>query len=268
MGLLLSHRKAVIAFAVSTVLWLAAMGLLYRREIAPAEASGTLSTPLVQISSDLLFREEWLGIIYQGRQRGYLQNSLYPHQEKGFYGPALENTLWLDLPFPGFRNQIRSHALCLFSSSGDIHRIDFKLVSAHPALTLEGRSEGAQIKVSVAAGGRLRVFDLPLPRRALPLFSLTPLFALRPLREGDRFSLPVLDIAGSISSRRPEFSDVLFSVDERTAEGWRLSSSYEGIGLDLSLNPAGEVLRVSTSLGWELRKQSYDEVMRYLQGGG
>jgi hypothetical protein len=267
MGFLLSHRKAIIVFACSTVLWLATMGFLYRREIAPAEAAGTLSAPLVQISSDLLFREEWMGVFYRGRQQGYLQTSLYPHQEKGFYGPALENTLWLDLPLPGFRSQIRSHSLCLFSTAGDIRRIDLKLSSAKPSFTMEGRTVGDRLRVAIAFAGRARDFDLPLPRRALPIFSLTPLFALRPLKEGDRFSLPVLDIAKSLSSQRPELSEIRFSVDERTEEGWRISSSYEGIGLDLSLSPSGEVTGVTTPLGWELRQQSHDEVMRYLREG-
>lgn len=267
MSILASHRKAVIVFACSAVLWLGTMGFLYRREIAPAGAAGTLSTPLVQISSELLFREEWMGIFYRGRQQGYLQTSLYPHQEKGFYGPALENTLWLDLPLPGLRNQIRSHALSLFSPGGEIHRIDLKLSSNNPAFTLEGRTENGRLEIAIRIGGQTRDFSLPLPRRALPIFSLTPLFALRPLREGDRFSLPVLDVAKSLSSRQPEFSDLRFSVDERTDAGWRLSSVYEGIDLDLALSPAGEVLRVSTPLGWELRKQNHDEVMRYLRGG-
>ena len=259
--------KAPIVFAASAVLWIGAMGFLYRQEVAPAKAAGHLSPPLVQISSGLLFREEWMGIFYRGKQTGYLQNSLHPRKEEGFYGPALESTLLLDLPLPGVKNRIRSRALCLFSAGGEVHRLDFSLASARPEFALQGRTEGGRLQVSVAFDGRKRDFDLPLPRQALPPFSLTPLFALRPIEEGERFSLPVLDIPRTLPSFKAEFSELRFTVDEKTPGGSKLSSSYAGIGLDLWLGPDGDLLRVSTPLGWELRKQSHDEVMRYLQGG-
>lgn len=260
--------KASIVFSASAALWLGAMSFLYRHEVAPAKEAGPLSPALVQIGSGLLFREEWLGIFYRGKQTGYLQNSLHPRKEEGFYGPALESTLLLDLPLPGVKNQIRSRALCLFSPGGEIHRLDFSLAGARPAFTLQGRAEGGRLRASLAIDGRTRGFDLPLPRPALPPFSLTPLFALRPIEEGEHFSLPVLDFPRTLPSFEAEFSELRFTVDEKTPGGSKLSSSYAGIGLDLWLGPDGELLRVSTPLGWELRKQSHDEVMSYLRGGG
>ena len=152
MTIISSQRKAILIFAISAVLWLGTMALLYRREVAPAETAGPLSAPLIELNSSLLFREEWMGILYQGRQHGYLHTALYPHQEKGFYGPALENSLWLDLPLPGLRNQIRSYTLCLFSSAGEIHRLDLKISGSNPSFTMEGRTEGKTLKFAIRFG--------------------------------------------------------------------------------------------------------------------
>ena len=112
----LSTFRILVVFLV----WLGAMGLLFKREIYPSLVPGENRIGRLEELSPALVRDQWMGIYYRDRQVGYSHTALFPHKEDGFYGSALENTLWLDLPLPGRSSRVRLHSRVLIDTSGTI----------------------------------------------------------------------------------------------------------------------------------------------------
>ena len=259
------EKIKIVRFLIIALLWLGVMGVFWEKEIFPSRARPGSSFPGMEDGFPSLFRDDWLGIFFNGSQVGYGHTVLYPHREKGFYGSALDNTIWLEIPLWGKKNRVQGNTFCLFSSRGEIKRLNFHLEATRPAVKIYGRTEDTTLAVNIQIRGVEKELTLPLPRQALPLYSLTPLLALRPLKKGETFILPVIDLLESFTSRKLEPGRIRFEVADRTEEGYRLLAFYGGMTLDLWLDNAGRVLKISTPLGWDFVKQDHDEVIAFIK---
>ena len=262
-----NHRKVsrFLRPAVICFLWLVVMVVFFHKEIIPSLAGSSSSIPLLQAGLPDLVGDEWMVIFFNGRQTGYTHTVLYPYREEGFYGSALDSTIWLEVSFQGRTNQVHIHSFCLIAPGGEIERLNVSVKSAAPPFNLKARLEDNHLKVIASYGGKEKELTFPLPNPSLPLYALTPFFSLRPLREGESFSIPTLDPLASLSAGRPESGNIRFEVTEKTEDGYRLLAFYGGMTVDIRLDTTGKVLKIATPLGWMLVKQSSDEVMAYLE---
>ncbi len=260
--------RRVLRPALVFLLWLAVMAVFFQKEIIPSLAGNASSIPLLQAGLPELVGDEWMGIFYNGPQVGYIHTVLYPYREEGFYGSALDNTVWLNLSFQGRKNQIQFHSYCLIAPGGEIERLNVSVKSAVPPFNLKARLEDNHLKVIASYGGKEKELTFPLPNPSLPLYALTPFFSLRPLREGESFSIPTLDPLASLSAGRPESGIIRFDVVKKAEDGYRLVAFYGGMTVDIFLDTAGKVREIITPFGWVLKKQKEMEVIAYLEGSG
>ncbi len=247
------------------LLWLGVMGLFFSKEIIPSLSGPASSMPLLRVGLTELAGDEWMGIFFQGKQLGYSHTVLYPHREEGFYGSALDSTIWLKLSFLEKINQINIQSFCLIDPDGEIIKLRISARSASPPLTLKARLANSQLEISINIGEEERELTFPLPHPSLPLYALTPFLALRELHKGKSFSLPALDPLASLSAERPESATIRFEVAEESAEGYHLLAFYNGLTADIYLNQAGNVLSVTTPFGWALKKQDAEMVTSFLE---
>ena len=262
------RKIKIVRFLIITLLWLGVMGIFWEKEILPSRNRPESYFPGMEEDFPALFREDWLGIFFNGDQVGYGHTVLYPHNEEGSYGSALDNTILLEITFRGMKSRIHGNTFCFLSSQGRIKRLNFRLDASSPAVNISGRTEESTLVIKIKIGGKERELKLPLPREALPLYSLTPLLALRPLEEGETFTLPVIDIMRSITRGEPEAGKVRFEVADRTGEGYRLLGFFGGMTFDLWLDSSGRVLKISTPLGWDFVKQEHEEVLAFIKSLG
>jgi hypothetical protein len=248
------------------LLWLGVMGLFFSKEIIPSLTGPASSIPLLPAGLPELVGDEWMGIFFQGEQVGYSHTVLYPHREDGFYGSALDSTIWLEFSFQNRVNRITVHSFFLITPEGDIARMNISARSAVPPFTLKAQIEDKELKVRFRIGGVDKELSFPLPHPSLPLYALTPFLAQRDLNQGESFSLPALDPLASLSAERPEAAVIRFEVAEASAEGYHLLAFYNGLTADIDLDASGNVLAVSTPFGWGMKKQDAEEVMAFLEG--
>jgi hypothetical protein len=263
-----THRKIRIFLRPSLVflLWLGIMGVFFQKEILPSLSGASSSIPLLRAGLPELVGDEWMGIFFQREQVGYSHTVLYPHREEGFYGSALDSTIWLELSFQGRRNRISVHSFCLIAPGGEITKLRISLRSTAPALTLKAWLEDKEFKVRFQIGQEEKELSFPLPRPSLPIYALTPFLALRELKKGESFSLPTLDPLASLGAEEPQSGTMRFEVAGESAEGYHLLAFYGMMTADIYLDAAGNVLEVITPFGWALKKQKQEEVMVYLEG--
>ncbi|MEA1928196.1 MAG: hypothetical protein U9N73_08300 [Candidatus Auribacterota bacterium] len=253
--------------AVILLLWLGVMGFFFQKEILPSFSGASSSIPLLRAGLPELVGDEWMGIFFQGEQVGYSHTILYPHREEGFYGSALDSTVWLEFSFLERMNRINLHSFCLIAPGGEIAELKISLRSATPPLTVKSHLANGQLEVLIKTGETEKKLSFPLPHPSLPIYALTPFLALRDLKQGESFSLPALDPLASLSAKRPESGTIRFEVAGESSEGYHLLAFYGGMTGDIYLDPTGNVLEITTPFGWVLKRQDAEEVMLYLEGG-
>ncbi len=263
-----SPKKYALRASLILLLWLGIMGIFFLKEILPSLAGTSSSISLLRAGLPELVGDEWMGIFYQGEQVGYSHTVLYPHREEGFYGSALDSTIWLGLSFQGRRNRIAVHSFCLIAPGGEITKLRISLRSAAPALTLKAWLEDKELKVRFQIGDEEKELSFPLPRPSLPIYALTPFIALRDLKKGESFSLPTLDPLASLGAEEPQSSIIRFEVAGASAEGYHLLAFYGVMTLDIYLDAAGNVIEVSTPFGLMVKRKKQKEVMASIEGGG
>jgi len=263
-----THRKIRRFLRPSLIflLWLGIMGIFFQKEILPSLSGTSSSIPLLRAGLPELVGDEWMGIFFQEEQIGYSHTVLYPHREEGFYGSALDSTIWLELPFQGRVNRIMVHSFCLIAPGGEIADLRITVRSAIPHFSLKAWLEDKELKVRFQIGDEEKELSFPLPRASLPVYALTPFLALRDLKKGESFSLPTLDPLASLNSEQPESGTIRFEVAGESAEGYHLLAFYGVMTADIYLDAVGNVLEVITPFGWALKKQKQEEVMVYLEG--
>ncbi len=256
-------KKARIIFIF--LLWLGVMGVFFSKEIIPSLTVPAYSIPLLPAGLPELVGDEWMGIFFNNDQVGYSHTVLYPHQEENFYGSALDSTIWLELSIGGRANRVQVRSFCLIAPGGEIIRLTASARSDAPPFTLKARLNDGRLEVRVTAGEKERELSFPLPRPSLPLYALTPFLSLRPLKQGESFTIPALDPLASLSAGRPKSGPVRFEVAAKTADGYDLLAYYGGMTGEIRLNAAGNVLEVKTPFGWALRRQTAAEVTGFLE---
>lgn len=263
----INHRKVRRFFrpAVILLIWLAVMGVFFQKEILPSLSGPSSSIPLLRAGLPELVGDEWMGIFFQGKQVGYSHTVLYPHREEGFYGSALDSTLWLKISFQGRVNRITVHSFFLIAPGGEIMSLKISARSAVPAFTLKAQIEDKELKVRFRIGEVDKEISFPLPHPSLPIYALTPFLALRDLKQGESFSLPALDPLASLSAERPESGTIRFEVAGESGEGYHLLAFYGGMTGDIYLDKAGNVLEITTPFGWAVKKQNADMVVEFLE---
>ncbi len=263
----ISYRKirGFIRPGLVLILWLVVMGVFFRKEILPSFA-GSSSLPLLRAGLPELVGDEWLGIFFRDEQVGYSHTVLYPYREEGFYGSALDNTIWLKFPFQGIINQFNLHSFCLIAPGGDIFRLTISVGATAPPLNLKARLVNSNLEVRIKTGTTEKELSFPLPHPSLPIYALTPFLSLRNLKKGESFSLPALDPLASMNAERPEGGTVRFEVAGESADGYHLLAFYGGLTGDIYLDKAGDIVEVTTPFGWGLKKQNAEVVMAYLEG--
>ncbi|MFH1039077.1 MAG: hypothetical protein V1789_10475 [PVC group bacterium] len=261
-----SHKtRKFLRPALVSLLWLGVMGIFFTKEILPSLTGPASSIPLLQAGLPELVGDEWMGIFYGREQVGYAHTVLYPYREEGFYGSALDSTVWLELPLLGRSNRVRVSTFCLIAPGGEIARLTVSASSAAPALSLQARLKDSDLVVLITAGGETRELSFPLPRPSLPAYVLTPFLALRPLGKGETFTVSTLDPLASLTAGRPEEGTVRFEVVDQTPDGFRLLAYYGGMTGELRLDPAGNVREITTPFGWTMKRQTAAEVTGFLE---
>lgn len=265
-----NHLKArrFIRPAVILLIWLVVMGVFFQKEILTSLAGPSTSIPLLRAGLPELVGDEWMGIFFQGEQVGYSHTVLSPFREEGFYGSALDSSVWLKISFQERMNRISIQSFCLIARGGEIMSLKISARSAVPHLTLKARTEDKQLKVRFRIGEVEKELSFPLPRPSLPIYALTPFLARRDLKKGESFSLPALDPWASLSAEQPAEGIVRFEVAGESGEGYHLLAFYGGMTGDIYMDAAGNVLEITTPFGWALKKQDADEVMAYLEESG
>ena len=245
------------------VFWLATFAWLLRFEAYPDLFGETPAGYRQLLSRDVLLRDSWLRIAFQGRSVGFSHSTLELDEEDPAGRHLLRNRMHLRLPLPGGERKIYVDSLVKLNDQYDLQGFTFALAADEYRARVEGQRVSEQtfdLTVRLGDNEQRRTVDIP---RDVVLYSPMTETAVRRLRPGQSLTLRTLDpiSLSSVPLKIRALRREPFSVGEREYDATVLETEYMGNTLLSWVDASGDLLRQETPFGWTLEKAAMEEAL-------
>ena len=255
-GTRLKNRKILICAAIS-IFWLVMNAQLVRRELLlprlPAGRVGIAAT----LSSDTPYKEQWMGIYYEGEKVGYSNTTITRTGGTQPSGYIVLNKTFMVVTL--LENRLKVHFEGLLQTDADFRMRNFNstLRSAGHEIRIDGKLEGDTLTLAVLSGSRVFRKKSKVSENLNLSNSLTPLLYLPSLEPGVTYSLDILDPL-SFSTKKAKITVTgiePFEYKGKEIDAYVVETEYEGLSFTAWVTEGGDVLKESTPLGWTLIKE-------------
>lgn len=240
---------------VIVLVWLGMMGRLVQKHYWGSSVTSLLAgTPATVNQYD-----EWMGIYYKGDKVGYA------HRAFGSDGEdcTLREQTFLDIQAQGFPITVSIKTRAVTKPDLSLKAFVFDLQSGLVETRVTGRVDGRSLKLDLVTAGVRSSRTMSLD--AVPTLpgSLSALLRKKPLKPGQRFSLPVID--PSTLSQKDMVVEVkgedFVEMEGEAIPSYRLTTGYAGINVDLWVDDDGRILKQNTPLGWEMVRETREDAL-------
>ncbi len=243
------------------VLWLTSVGMVvvYER----GGLWGGARNPLETLGATLESKEQWSGLYYQGQQIGFAHTMLHPQEGDGIPGVTIIDRGRIAFNLLGTPQELEIGARVFIDADWRLQAFSASLQSANYQLTWTGHREGEDLVVSVKTPGGMVSRRLRDPTGRAFVNGLSSWATFHRLRVGQSGRTWILNPL----ALRPEA--VYFHVKGlEVVEGTPalvVESDVAGVTVTSWVTPEGEVVKETSPLGWELRRDTREAALRYLQ---
>lgn len=249
------------------VFWIVMLGLFLHLEVLPGLFGYKQLSYLELIPKDLLFRDNWLGVYFQGIKVGYMHNYLSIPRQGPISQFWIKNTALLELPILGRTEEVRFNAQALIDGAYTLKNFRLDLSSSCYSTQLEGElnAEGA-LDLCIESSGKKRNIRLNLPPEAVVYSPFTPL-PIGKLTSRRKFTIKVFDPI-TLGVERVFIEPVgteRIIISQSEVEALKLKIRYRGIESLAWVTREGELLKEETSLGWVIVKERPQEIFTFLK---
>jgi len=237
------------------LIWLGMMGRLVQKHTWGTGVSSLLAgTPLA-----VKVYDEWMGIYYKDSKVGYAHRAFgadvddYTFREQSF----------LEVRAQGFPMTVSIKTRGIIGPDLGLKSFVFDLQSGLVETRVTGRVEGTSLKLDLMTAGIDSSQTMTLDKVPTLPGSLSALLRKKPLKAGEKFSLPVMD--PSTLSVRDMVVEVkgedFVEIDGEAIPSFRLTTGYAGINVDLWVDAGGRILKQNTPLGWEMIRETREDAL-------
>jgi hypothetical protein len=256
-------RRALLVDALLLAAWLGAIGLALRHE--QGHLWGGAINPLTLMRAPEDASEQWFGLYYKDRQIGYAQTQLFPEELDGVPGIAVVDRGRLAFNLLGAPQQLDVSSRVFIDANWRLQRFDAQLRSPTYQLTWTGRREGDHLVMTSTTPDGRYVTRLRDPGGTAFVIGLSPWAAFHHLSPGQWGTMWMLNPLALTPEK------IYFHVRrEEEVDGVKalvIETDFRGMKATSWVTRDGQVLRETSPLGWELRRQTR-EVARALPAEG
>jgi hypothetical protein len=235
-------------------------GQLARRELflqrLPSGSIGIAAS----LSPETAYKEQWMGIYYQGEKVGYSSTTINRLSGKESPGYIILNRIFmmvnlLDNPvkvyFEGVLRTDKEFRMRNFSS---------RLRSAGHEIKLDGALDGDTLTLSVVTGNKVFRKRTTVGEDVNLSNSLTPMLFMPALKLGVTYSVDILDpLTLATSTAKITIKDMEpLEYGGKPIDTYVVEAQYQGITYTSWVTEGGEVLKEETPLGWTLVREDRD----------
>jgi hypothetical protein len=205
-------------------------------------------------------QEQWFGLYYQGQRIGSSHLSLLPDDEDGVPGVTVLDRGTMSFSLLGQPQTVSLQARAFIDADWRLRSFAASIQTPQTRLEWSGRRRGESLLVTVATPSSTTTLTIRDPKDQALVSGLSSWAAFRRLKVGQSGSALVLNPL----ALRPE--PVYFTVVRaELLEGRRVlvvETDVAGLTTTSWVTPEGEVLRETSPLGFELRREAREELVR------
>ena len=240
--------------------WLATVGMVILHE--RGQLWGGMGNPTSTLIATIDAKEQWFGIYYQGQKIGFSQTVVVPDEHEGVPGVGVIDNGRLVFNLLGQPQQLEVRARAFIDADWRLQVFTASIQSPTQALRWVGRRHGEELMVTVTTPTSTVTKRLRDPTGSAFVNGLSSWAAFHRLRLGQSGKAWVLNPL----ALTPE--PVYFTVRKREivdgADALVVETDVSGLTTTSWVTPDGEVLRETSPLGWELRRESREQAMTHL----
>ncbi len=257
MPIIRSKKRKILLIAAITAFWLVMNAELFRREILlPSLPSGSTSIA-ASFTSEVSFKEQWMGIYYEGEKVGYSSttvNRVHGTQEPGY---IILNRTFMVVTMLGNPLKVHFEGLLRTDTEFKMRTFSSSLKSAGHEIQLDGQLEGDTLSLSVLSGNRVFRKTTKVGEGLNISNSLTPLLFLPDLEPGVTYSVDILDpLSLATNSAKVTVTGMeTIEFGGKEVETYVVETEYQGLIFSTWVTEGGEVLKEATPLGWTLLRE-------------
>ncbi|MFH1202503.1 MAG: transglutaminase-like domain-containing protein [Candidatus Omnitrophota bacterium] len=251
-----------------TLFWLIMMGLLFKDYIADRFFGLRTITYKDILPRQLLLRDEWMGIYFNGSKIGY-SNTYMIVKEKGLIsGYSIQNETIIWLPLLGGIRRVFFKGGSFVDSEGGLVDFDFMLKSDNSVIEVKGlRFNQETLGLEINSSGISQRRFIPMPRNSILYNPLVPLNILSDISKGKKF---VMDFFNPIALTNEKVflvvkDKIKFPFEGKDIDAFLVSVDYRGLLTDVWLAPDGKVLKQESPLGWTIVSESPQEAINNIK---
>jgi hypothetical protein len=245
--------RRVVTFAV-VASWLLLIGMLVRKQTAPAPAAQT-PPPL----SDLAARDEWFGLYKDGHKIGHAHRVVARSAD----GYTFTEDSAVTLAMLGTRQKLESALRAETDAAFALRTFDYTLVTPATTFTAAGTSDGRTLRARYGPKGKEADLSLPLTEPIALPSTLRPRVLADHPEPGARYSVPVF----SPLTARSEPLVVVVEARERlqtkrgVVDTLRIAEEHQSVKTRAWIDADGNVVREEALLGFTLEREQREEAL-------
>jgi len=257
MPIIKSKRKKIFLALGIVVFWLGMNAELVRRELwLPRLPSGSTSIA-ASLTPEAFFKEQWMGIYYEGEKVGYSStsvNRIHSDESPGF---IVMNKTFLVLKLMDNPLKVHFDGVLRTDEKFKMRTFNCMLKSAGHEITLDGRLDGNTLSLSVLSGGKVFRKTAKVSEDVNLSNSLTPLLYLPDLKPGVTYTVDILDpLSLATNTAKVTVTGMApYEFAGKKVDVYVVDTQYQGLSFTSWVTESGETLKESTPLGWTLIRE-------------
>ncbi len=249
-------NKAAIVVGV-VVFWLIMNAQLVRKELLLTRLPSGSTSIAASLTPELSFKEQWMGIYYEGEKIGYSNTTVNRVQGEENPGFIVINRTFMMLNLMDNPLQVNFEGILRTDPDFRMRTFSCNLKSAGHEIRLDGLREGNELSLDVLSGGKVFRKKATVSEDVNISNSLTPLLYLPDLKPGVTYSIEILD---PFTLATNEAKVTVRGMEPYEFEGkeidvYVVDTKYQGLTFSAWVTESGETLKESTPLGWTLVRE-------------
>jgi len=254
--------------AALVILWLCMLAWLVRYEAFPEFFTHTLAGYSHLLSRDVLVMDSWMKILSKGNAVGYSHTSLDVDEANPVDHYTIDNRVHLRLKIAGEDQTINVDTSASLNAMYELQKFSFSLASRGYSVIVDAaRRNERTFRVKMTTGNTSERMEVDIPPDVV-LYSPMMELAMKQLKPGQHFSMKTLNPTSfsamliTISAIRQE----PLTIGGKTYDATVLSTDYGGTLFLSWMDPAGNILRQDTPMGWTMEKCTADDAAEIIRG--
>lgn len=250
------RNKAAIVVAVA-VFWVIMNAQLVRRELFLTRLPSGSTSIAASLTPETSFKEEWMGIYYEGEKIGYSNTTVNRVDSSEQPGFIILNRTFMNLKLMENPVEVNFEGVLHTDKEFRMKAFSCRLKSAEHEIRLDGVRDGKTLSLDVLSGGKVFRKTAVVSENVNISNSLTPLLYLPDLKPGITYALDILDpfTLATSTAKVTVTGQEPYEYGGKEIDAYVIETKYQGLTFTAWVTEGGETLKESTPLGWTLVRE-------------